>query len=170
MASGVTTRPQSTMDPEHVRKILLATDLSPTSVPATDEAFDVAGRLRAELLVVSIIDTASLRLPGGGFRARVDQVRERRHAAAQELVQRGRRQGMTVTFLVWEGEPAQSILEAASAEQVDMIVLGSHGRGPIGRLLLGSVSQEVVRQATVPVVVIRQDARKRATSSRRPGQ
>lgn len=157
MAAGVETSPQSTMDPEHVRKVLLATDLSPTSVPATDEAFDVAGNLRAELLVVSVIDTASLRLPGGRFHARVDQVRERRHAAAQELVNRGRRQGVRVTFLVWEGDPAESIIAAASAEGVDMIVLGSHGRGPVGRLLLGSVSQEVVRQATVPVVVVRQD-------------
>lgn len=157
MASGVETRQRSTMDPANVRKVLLATDLSPTSVPATDEAFDVAGNLRAELLVVSVIDTASLRLPGGRFHARVDQVRERRHAAAQELVNRGRRQGVRVTFLVWEGDPAESIIAAASAEGVDMIVLGSHGRGPVGRLLLGSVSQEVVRQATVPVVVVRQD-------------
>ena len=160
MASGVETGPESTKGPEDVRKILLATDLSPTSVPATDEAFDVAGRLQAELLVVSVIDTASLRLPGGRFRARVDQVRGPRHAAAQALVQRGRRQGVKVTFLVWEGDPAESILAAAGAEGVDMIVLGSHGRGPIGRLLLGSVSQEVVRQAPVPVVVVRQNARR----------
>lgn len=141
-----------------VRKVLLATDLSPTSGPATNEAFDVARRLGAHLLVVSVIDARSLRLPGGRFHARVDQVRERRQAAAQALVQRGRREGVPVTFLVWEGEPGESILEAANAEQADMIVLGSHGRGPIGRLLLGSVSQHVVRQAAVPVVVVRHDA------------
>jgi nucleotide-binding universal stress UspA family protein len=148
-----------------VRKVLLATDLSATSVPATDEAFEVAGRLRAELLIVSVIDTASLRLPGGRFRARVDQVRERRQAAAQVLVQRGRRQGVPVTFLVWEGEPGESILEAARAEGADMIVVGSHGRGPIGRLLLGSVSRHVVRQAAVPVVVVRHDVDRGPTPS-----
>ena len=161
-------RGQSGQLPRWVRKVLLATDLSPTSVPATNEAFVIAGRLQAELLIVSVIDTASLRLPGGRFLARVDQVRERRQAAAQELVRRGRREGIPVTFLVWEGEPGESILEAAKAEQVDMIVLGSHGRGPLGRLLLGSVSQHVVRQAPVAVVVVRQDADKDPTKSSGP--
>jgi len=144
--------------PSRTQRLLLATDLSATSAPATNEAFEVAGRLRAELLIVSVIDTASLRLPGGRFLARVDQVRERRQVAAQELVQRGRREGIPVTFLVWEGEPGESILEAASAERADMIILGSHGRGALGRMLLGSVSQRVVRLAAVPVVVVRHDA------------
>jgi nucleotide-binding universal stress UspA family protein len=152
----VITHPAATRwtGPSPTRRLLLATDLSPTSAPATNEAFEVAGRLQAELLIVSVIDTASLRLPGGRFRARVDQVRERRQAAAQALVQRGRREGVAVTFLVWEGDPGESILEAASAERADMIILGSHGRGALGRLLLGSVSQHVVRLATVPVVVV----------------
>jgi nucleotide-binding universal stress UspA family protein len=140
------------------QKILLATDLSPTSGPATDEAFAAARRLGAHLLVVSVIDSTALRLPGGRFNVRVDQVRARREMAAQELVQRGRREGVPVTFLVWEGDPGDSILEAARAESADMIVLGSHGRGPIGRLLLGSVSQHVVRHAAVPVVVVPRDA------------
>jgi nucleotide-binding universal stress UspA family protein len=151
-------QPTGPMPPSWIRRILLATDLSPTSAPATNEAFEAARRLGAELLIVSVIDTASLRLPGGRFRARVDQVRERRQAAAQELVQRGRREGIPVTFLVWEGEPGEAILEAAHAERADMIILGSHGRGPLGRLLLGSVSQHVLRLAQVPVVVVRQDA------------
>jgi nucleotide-binding universal stress UspA family protein len=141
--------------PGRTTRLLLATDLSPTSAAATNEAFEVASRLRAELLIVSVIDTASLRLPGGRFLARVDQVRERRQAAAQELVQRGRREGIPVIYLVWEGEPGESILEAANAEGADMIILGSHGRGTLGRLLLGSVSQHVVKLAAVPVVVIR---------------
>jgi nucleotide-binding universal stress UspA family protein len=156
----ITTSPAETGadTPARTKRLLLATDLSPTSAPATNEAFEVAGRLRAELLIVSVIDTASLRMPGGRFRARVDQVREGRQAAAQELVQRGRREGVPVTFLVWEGDPGESILEAADAERADMIILGSHGRGPVGRLLLGSVSQHVMRLAEVPVVVVRQDA------------
>lgn len=144
----------SGQSPRPVRRILLATDLSATSGRATNEAFEIAGRLQADLLIVSVFDTASLRLPGGRFHARVDQVRERHQAVAQELVQRGRGEGVRVTFLVWEGEPGESIVDAARAEEVDMIILGSHGRGPIGRLLMGSVSQYVVRHAVVPVVVV----------------
>ena len=136
------------------RKILLATDLSSTSAPATDEAFAMARRFDAELLIVSVIDPAALRLPGGRFQARIDQVREQREIVAQDLVRRGRADGLRVRFLVWQGDPAESILEAADAEGAETIVLGSHARGRIGRILYGSVSQRVVREAGVPVVVV----------------
>ncbi len=136
-------------------KILLATDLSEASSAATEEAFVLAGRLDASLLVVSIIDPGSLLLPGGRFRARIDQVREHREQAAQSLVERGREAGVPVSFLVWTGDPGDMIISAAEAEHVDMIVVGSHGRGAVGRLFLGSVSEHVVRNAPCPVLVVR---------------
>jgi len=138
-----------------IRRILLATDLSHASDVATEWAFDLADRVGASLLVVSVIDPRELRLPGGRFLARVDQVRERREPVARELVQRGRRSGVRVTFLVWDGDPAESIVAAAASEGADLVLVGSHGRGPIGRLLLGSVSEYVVRNAPCPVLVAR---------------
>ena len=137
------------------RLLLLATDLADASASATDEAFDLAGRLGARLLVVSVIDPGSLKLPGGRFRARVDQVRDRREQLAQALVARGREDGIDVSFLVWTGDPGDVIVEAAEAEHADMVLVGSHGRGPVGRLLLGSVSEFVVRNAPCPVLVVR---------------
>jgi nucleotide-binding universal stress UspA family protein len=138
-----------------MRKLLLATDLSEASSAATDQAFELAVRLGASLLVVSVIDPGSLLLPGGRFRARVDQVRERREQQAQALVERGRELGIEVSFLVWTGDPGDQIVSAAEAERADMIVVGSHGRGTMGRLLLGSVSEHVVRTAGCPVLVVR---------------
>lgn len=136
-------------------KLLLATDLSEASSSATDQAFDLASRLGATLLVVSVIDPGSLLLPGGRFRARVDQVRERREQQAQALVERGREAGVEVSFLVWTGDPGDQIVSAAEAERVDMVLVGSHGRGAVGRLFLGSVSEHVVRNAPCPVLVVR---------------
>jgi universal stress protein A len=138
-----------------IRRVLLATDLSHASDVATEWAFDLAHRVGASLVVLSVIDPSELRLPGGRFLARVDQVRARRETAAQELVQRGRRSGVNVTFLVWDGDPAESIVAAAASEGADMVLVGSHGRGAIGRLLLGSVSEYVVRNAPCPVLVAR---------------
>ena len=135
--------------------LLLATDLADASVSATDEAFDLAARLGARLLVVSVIDPGSLKLPGGRYRARIDQVRERREQLAQALVARGREEGIDVSFLVWTGDPGDAIVEAAEAEHAHMVLVGSHGRGPVGRLLLGSVSEFVVRNAPCPVLVVR---------------
>jgi nucleotide-binding universal stress UspA family protein len=139
-----------------IRRVLLATDLSPTSALATEWAFDLAVRNDAALLIVSVIDPRELVLPGGGFRARVDQVRERREAAAQTLVERGRGVGVPVTFLVWTGNPAESIVEAAASEDADIILVGAHSRGAIGRLLLGSVSEHVARHARCPVLIVRE--------------
>jgi nucleotide-binding universal stress UspA family protein len=85
----------------------------------------------------------------------VDQVRTGREAAAQELVSRGRASGVQVNFLIWDGDPGESIVDAARSEQVDLVVVGSHGRGQVGRFLIGSVSDHVVRHAHCPVLVVR---------------
>lgn len=137
-----------------VRRILLATDLSPASEGATREAIDLARDLGANLLIVSVIDPAVRGVPGGRVE-RMDQRRRAREDAAQELVIRGRQAGVPVSFLVWEGEPGPSIVDAATSEQVDMVIVGSHGRGSMGRLLIGSVSEHVVRHAPCPVLVVR---------------
>ena len=146
-----------------ITRLLLATDLTDASEPATDEAFELAASLGASVLAVSVIDPSSLRLPGGRFRARVDQVREGLERAALDLVERGRSYGIHVHFMVWQGAPGPSILEAADAEDIDLVVVGSHGRGVVGRALMGSVSEHVVRNAERPVLVVRKREAKTQT-------
>jgi nucleotide-binding universal stress UspA family protein len=85
----------------------------------------------------------------------MDQRRQAREAAAQGVVVQGRSAGVAVSFLVWEGEPGPSIVDAATSEKVDMVIVGSHGRGAVGRILIGSVSEYVVRHAACPVLVVR---------------
>lgn len=153
--SAVAFGPVRSTPPARVERLLLATDLSEASTAATEEAFELATRLGASLLVVSVIDPGSLLLPSGRFRARMDQVRERRETIAQELVERGRDVGVQVSFLVWDGDPGDMIVAAAQAEHPDIVVVGSHGRGAMGRLFLGSVSEHVVRHAPCPVLVVR---------------
>jgi nucleotide-binding universal stress UspA family protein len=146
-------RPSSSLS---LRRIMLATDLSPATDLATEWAFELARRSDAALLVVSVIDPDDLILPGGGFRVRVDQVRDRREAAAQRLVERGREVGVSVNFLVWTGSPGESIVAAAESEAVDMVLVGAHTRGRLSRLVMGSVSEQVARHATCPVLIVRE--------------
>jgi nucleotide-binding universal stress UspA family protein len=148
-----------------IRQILLATDLGPASAAATDEAFRLAAALGANLLAVSVIDPRTLQLPGGRFRRRIDQERSRLETVAGELVLRGRRDRVPTSFLIWEGDPAESIVDAARSERSDVIVVGSHGRGALGRALIGSVSDQVVRRAPCPVLVVRSTAGQPGTSS-----
>lgn len=141
--------------PGRIQTILLASDLSPASASAEDLAFELASRLGSAVLLVSVIDPRGLRLPGGGVRQRVDQVRTAREAAAQGIVERGHREHVPIRCLIWEGDPGEAIVEAAAAEAVDLVVVGSHGRRGMDRFVMGSVSEQVVRTSPVPVVVAR---------------
>lgn len=137
------------------RTLLLATDLSPASAAAERLALDLATGLGSAILLVSVIDPHGLRLPGGGYRQRIDQARAIREAAAQVVVELGRRRGIPMRCLIWEGDPGEAIVEAAIAESVDLIVVGSHGRTGMDRLFMGSVSERVVRTSPTPVLVAR---------------
>ena len=136
------------------RRVLLATDLSDASEAATDAAIRLSVEHGAVLLVCSIVDLERLRLPGGRFLRRVDQ--ERVHVAdgARAVVARARERGANATYLVWDGDPAPMILAAAGSEHVDAIVMGTHGRGRLGRLLMGSTSKRVSEEAHCKVIVV----------------
>jgi len=142
---GVSVRP--------IRTILLATDLTAASREATDRAVDLAGRLGARLLIVNVLEKR--RLTGGGSHDRVDQARAERETLLVKIVRSARDAGVKAEFLVWDGDPGDSIAAAAEAEQADLVVVGTRGRSGAERMLLGSVSDHVVRHAECPVLVVR---------------
>lgn len=142
---GVSVRP--------IRTILLATDLTAASREATDRAVDLASRLGARLLIVNVLEKR--RLTGGGSHDRVDQARAERETLLVRVVRGARDAGVKAEFLVWEGDPGDSIAAAAEAEQADLVVVGTRGRSGAERMLLGSVSDHVVRHAECPVLVVR---------------
>ncbi len=125
-----------------IETILLATDTSAASRAAEDEAIDLAARLGGRLLVLSVVS---------GVRS----VRASRELAVEAIVQRARAGGASATGLTWEGDAGEAIVEASESESADLIVVGTHERGTVGRLFLGSVSDHVVRHARCPVMVVR---------------
>ena len=135
-----------------IETILLATDASAASVAAEDHAVELAARLGARLLVLSaVMGTPS--------------VRAERQLAIESIVQRARGAGADAQGMTWDGDAGESIVDVAEAESVDLIVVGTHDRGAVGRLFLGSVSDHVVRHARCPVMVVRPT---RATGSAGP--
>lgn len=134
-------------------RILLAVDQMGSSDGAAEEAIRRAIAISAELVVLSVVESRNLSLPGGRVR-RVDQERDRLASGAQTIVRRAREAGVRATYLIWEGDPAESILEASIAEGADIILLGSRPRTNLRRLILGSVSSEVAKRATCEVVVV----------------
>lgn len=147
------TDPEAGVSVRPIRTILLATDLTAASREATDRAIDLAARLEARLLIVNVLEKR--RLTGAGSHARVDQARTERESLLVKVVRGARDAGVTAEFLVWEGDPGDSIAAAAEAEHADLVVVGTRGRSGAERMLLGSVSDHVVRHAECPVLVVR---------------
>jgi nucleotide-binding universal stress UspA family protein len=133
--------------------ILLATDLGVASREATDMAVELAARLGARLLIMNALDTR--RIHGLGRHDRLDQARAEREGLLVDLVRRARASGASAEFIVWPGAPTAAIRDAVDAEGADLLIVGSHGRDRAGRLVLGSVSDALVRHAPCPVLVAR---------------
>ncbi len=146
-----------------MKKILVATDDSESGRHALDEALELAASTGAAVTILYVRHTP-LPVLGDPFYQR---------ALSAEL----RKANETVTIAaavahemdveaeteVLEGEPADRILELARMRDVDLIVVGSRGLGPLTGALLGSVSREVVHRADRPVLVAAQrHARRRA--------
>ncbi len=71
------------------------------------------------------------------------------------LLVQPRHNGITVEHRLAEGDAVAEILQEAEAEKADVIVMGTHGRTGVGRLVMGSVAEQVVRRAACPVVTVK---------------
>lgn len=76
------------------------------------------------------------------------------HRQIQEIADRLRKSGLDTTALLVQGEAVETILKEASRLDVDMIVVGSHGRGAMYQLLVGSVSEGVLHRSEYPILVV----------------
>jgi nucleotide-binding universal stress UspA family protein len=137
--------------------VMLATDGSPTAGDATKVAIELAGALGAPLLVVSCweIEYAPV---GNGFAPVIpdfDRIgRERTEEVVDKAADAAREAGLSAMTLVRRGDPAREICAIASDRDVRLIVLGSHGWGPLRRFVFGSVSTGVLHHAQRPVLVV----------------
>jgi len=142
-------------------KILVATDGSPSSGAAVAAVAARPWPEGTEIEVLTVIHTAVPFILDPTYTIafiHMDQLEKgRKHAP--ELVEgaaaRIRRPGLAVTTQVLEGAPKQLIVEEAERFGADLIVLGTHGHGPAGRFLLGSVAHSVVLHAPCSVEVVR---------------
>ena len=84
-----------------------------------------------------------------------DQIRQQK-ALLESMLAGARRSGLELVSTLGEvGEPATEIVRVAQEKGVDQIVMGTHGRGAVGSLLMGSVAQRVMHLAKVPVVLVK---------------
>jgi len=150
-------------------RIIVATDFSTEAEAAEAEAVRLARALGGGLLLLHVAIEAPLygETPFGMKHLTKIYARQARWAE-DNLAERARRlasQGVSVGWRRRVGVPHEEIVKAAAAEHAAYIVIGTHGRGGVGRFMLGSVADRVVRSAACPVVVVRSpDVRRRRRS------
>ena len=142
-----------------IKKILVPTDFSSNSHGAVKYAEALALRFGAALHLVHVCEPVRLApaVVDGAFISLPDVEAEMRTAATAEMTKlAGHLAGIVVTTEITFGSPAACIVAAAAARGVDLIVMGTHGRGPLLHMMLGNVAERVVRTAHCPVLTVRE--------------
>jgi nucleotide-binding universal stress UspA family protein len=136
--------------------ILLPTDGSAGMERVVDHAASLAEAHGATLHAIYVVNTASLsNLPLESTMEAVSQGLREEGQAALDGVSRLVPDAVPVERVSVDGSPAREIVDYATESGVDLIVMGTHGRSGVDRLLLGSVAERVVRRSPVPVLTVR---------------
>jgi len=143
-----------------VKNILCPLDLSPASARALQYAIPFARVSSAKLWVLEVVDFSLPPLPPGAYIAPTLTAEAR--AACLERLQRmiepARAQGVDAEARLAEGRIVDGILAEAQAIAADLLVIGTHGRGGFEHLVLGSVTEKILRKAVCPVLAVPQVA------------
>ncbi|SEH15819.1 Nucleotide-binding universal stress protein, UspA family [Natronorubrum sediminis] len=138
--------------------ILVPTDGSPEVERALEYAFELAQVHDATVRAIYVVSVAGYGgLPMETALEGVSGALRDEGEAAVRRVKELAPDGVEVETLVLEGSPSRVIVEQAQPDRCDLVVMGTHGRGGIDRLLLGSVTERVVRRAPVPVLTVQVD-------------
>ena len=137
---------------------LIPTDFSASAEQALDYAIRLARTLNARLTVLHVIQPVPMAGAGMGIvlpETYLQGVKEGVQGSIEEALARVTAAGLTAERIVLHGVPFQEIIETAKARQVDLIVMGTHGRTGLMYVLLGSVAEQVIRLAPCSVLVVR---------------
>ncbi len=142
-----------------LKRILLPTDFSEFSHEATKYACAFAEQFQAELHLLHIQESHISATPEFGMGLAVPtrsrESKEAAESALAKVLDPAWAQRHTVVQCAVEGAPPAEIVAYAKQHDIDMIVMGTHGRGGLAHALLGSVAEKVLRKAPCPVLTVR---------------
>ncbi len=142
---------------KEIKKILFPVDFTEACEKVADYAKLIAEKFGAKLYILFVVEDLS---KFAGFyvpHAALEKLEKDLYEGAQkkmEALVEEKFKGMDVETLITAGEVADKICETVKAKDIDMIVMGTHGRKGLERALVGSVAEKVVRMAPCPVLVI----------------
>ena len=144
-----------------INKILVAVDLSALSSTVADYAVYLAKRLDAEVMAVYIAPSLSqyvgFHVPASSIENFVGEVVHGAEESMEDFVKE-KFKGLKAQGRVVSGYAAEEIIEQAKDYGADLIVMGTHGRVGLDRILFGSVAEKVVKSSGIPVLTVRPEA------------
>lgn len=142
------------------RTIVVATDGSRWSAAAASEAIGLAKRNGAALTIVSVVPSEFLAptdIDFGMVQREMIAEKEMHEAEkhAKAVKEAAQKEGVTASAFVMSGKPADAIVEAAKDKKADLVIVGSHGRTGLDKLLMGSVAERVIVLSPCAVLVVK---------------
>ena len=138
------------------KKILCPVDFSDTSMNAANNAVNFASEIKAEITFIHVIDIQALQnigdLSGGGIND-INFLIEEEKPVLNKLKDECEKKGVKVKTVLTHGEPISVILETIKEGGHDLIIMGTHGKKGLTRLVLGSIAENVVRKSDIPVLL-----------------
>jgi nucleotide-binding universal stress UspA family protein len=147
-----------------LKNVLVATDFSEPSDVALDYGRHFARSFGARLHVMHVVENVMARFAADAYPVLLpDLQREVEEAGEKKLIgsldNEDFQQLRAVPVVVTSASPAAAIVEYAKEQNIDLVILGTHGRGAVAKLLMGSVAERVVRTAGCPVLTVRHPER-----------
>ena len=142
-----------------LKKVLVPTDFSDSARQALRYGMSFAKEYGAELTVLHVVENLTVGYASDLFPVPMAEVFQEISGYAKaelaKLGQEARARGLGVRELVIQGKPSAEIIRFAAENEIDVIVLGTHGKGMLDQALFGSTTERVVRRAPCPVLTVR---------------
>lgn len=142
-----------------LRKVLVPTDFSDSARHAFTYGVSFAREYKAELVLLHVVENLTVGYASDLFPVPMAEVFQEisgyARAELAKLAEEAKQKGISVSDVVAQGKPSAEIIRYAAENGVDMIVLGTHGKGMLDQALFGSTTERVVRRSPCPVLTVR---------------
>ena len=136
-------------------RVLVPTDGSTASEGAIEHAIDLATQYDATVHALYVVDVGTYSSLEAGTDMVVDELQAEGTEAVEAVAAQADDAGVVAETAVETGIVHRSIVDYVDGEDIDLVVMGTHGRTGVGRVLLGSVAENVIRTASAPVMTVR---------------
>jgi nucleotide-binding universal stress UspA family protein len=140
-----------------VKKILAPIAFDASSSDSLDYAIQLANQLGAAVCVLHVYPIPIYGFPDGTLITSAEVAAKLSEVAQMHLddaVKSRQGRGVELSSILLTGNPWEEVVKVAKSEKVDLVVMGTHGRRGMSRALLGSVAERVLRESSVPVLVV----------------